>query len=72
MSVLTAMPWKNKQIVNMLTNVHRPLAEGNFCDEYGKVKPASIVQDYNRHILYVDKNDYLTKVTLLADSFGNV
>jgi hypothetical protein len=57
---LTAIVWKDKRNVNRLTNMHRPPAEGNFWDEYeNAVKPA-IVQDYNRHMWYVDRSDCKT------------
>jgi hypothetical protein len=52
----TAIAWKDKWNVNMLTNMHRPPAEGNFCDENRKVMKPAIVQDYNRHTGYADKN----------------
>jgi hypothetical protein len=49
----------------MLKNMHLPLAEGNFYDEYeNAVKPAN-VQDYERHVGYVDKNGSM-RVTPLA------
>jgi hypothetical protein len=31
---LTALVWKGKQNVNMLTNMHRSPAEGNLCDDH--------------------------------------
>jgi hypothetical protein len=31
--VILAIVWKDKRNVNMLTNMHRPPAEGNFCNE---------------------------------------
>jgi hypothetical protein len=34
---LTAMVWKDKQIINILMNMHSQSLEGNFCDEHGKV-----------------------------------
>jgi hypothetical protein len=32
---LTAVVWKGKQNVNMLTNRHHCPAEGNLCDDHG-------------------------------------
>jgi hypothetical protein len=57
---LTSVVWKDKQNVNMLTNMHRSPAEGNFCDEHGNALKPDIVQDYNRHMGYVDKSDRMT------------
>jgi hypothetical protein len=40
--------------------MHHHPAEGSFCDEYvNAVKPA-VVQDYNRHMGYIDKSDHTT------------
>jgi hypothetical protein len=50
-------------------NRHHPLKD-NFCDEYGKPLKSTIVQDYNRHMGYVDKSDCMT-VTQSADTSGN-
>jgi hypothetical protein len=41
----------------ILTNIHDPPAEGNFCDESGNALKPAIVADYNRHMGYVDKGD---------------
>jgi hypothetical protein len=57
---LTAVLWRDKRDVGMLTNNHDPPSEGYFRDEHGKgIKPA-IVADYNRHMGYVDKADRMT------------
>jgi hypothetical protein len=54
------MIWKDKGHVNMLTNMHHPPAEGNFCDEHGNALKPAIIQDYNQHMEYVDKSDCMT------------
>jgi hypothetical protein len=41
----------------MLTNMHVSPAEGNFCDESGNALKPAIMEDYNRHMGYVDKSD---------------
>jgi hypothetical protein len=41
----------------MLTNMHVSPAEGNFCDESKNALKPAIVEDYNRHMGYVDKSD---------------
>jgi hypothetical protein len=57
---LTSVVWKGKRNVNKLTNMHRSKAEGNFCDEHGNALKPAIVQNYNRHMGYVDKSDRMT------------
>jgi hypothetical protein len=54
---LTAMNWKDKQDINMLTNMQNPPVQGNFCDEHGNALKPVIIQDYNRHMGYVDERD---------------
>jgi hypothetical protein len=39
-----------RQNVNMLTDMHCPAAEGNFCDEYENALKPATVQDYNKHM----------------------
>jgi hypothetical protein len=41
----------------MLTNSHDWPQEGNFLDEQGNVIKPENVEDYNRHMPYVDKGD---------------
>jgi len=54
---LTAILWRDKRDVCILTNIHDPPAEGNFRDNNGKAIKLQIVADYNRHMGYVDKGD---------------
>ena len=54
---LTAVVWRDKRDVGMLTNIHDPPSEGNFQDEHGNAIKPAIVVDYNRHMGYVDKAD---------------
>jgi hypothetical protein len=56
----TVIVCKDKQNVNALKNMHSPPLEGNFCDEHGKAMKPAIIQDSNRHMGYVDKNDCMT------------
>jgi hypothetical protein len=44
---LTAVVWKDKRDVHMLTNIHVSPAEGNFCDENGNALKPATVEDYN-------------------------
>jgi hypothetical protein len=44
----------------MLTNMHTPPAEGNFCDKHeNAIKPVT-VGHYNRHMGYADKSDRMS------------
>jgi hypothetical protein len=52
---LTAVVWRDKRDVHILTNIHNPPVEGNFCDEHGNTIKPYIVEQYNRHMGYVDK-----------------
>ena len=45
---LTAIVWKDKQNVKILTNMHSPPLEGNFCDERGKAVKLAIIHNCNR------------------------
>jgi hypothetical protein len=47
----------DKRDIHMLTNIHNPAEEGNFCDEKGNHIKPNIVEDYNCHTGYVDKGD---------------
>jgi len=58
-SDLTAVAWKDKRDVCLLTNIHDPPREGNYRDEHwNAIKPA-IVADYNRDMGHVDSSDRL-------------
>ena len=52
---LTAILWRDKRDVCILTNMHNAPVEGNFCDNNGRTIMPQIVTDYNCHIGYVDK-----------------
>jgi hypothetical protein len=39
----------------MLTNMHNPPIEGNFCNEHGNDVKSSTVEDYSRNMGFVDK-----------------
>ena len=59
---LKAILWRDKRDVRVLTNIHDPPAEGNFCDNNGKAIKPQIVPDYNRHMGCVDKGDRMTNL----------
>ena len=54
---LTAVVWKDKREVCLLTNIHSPPREGNYHDEHGNVIKPAIVADYNCHMGHVDNVD---------------
>ena len=49
--------WKDKHDVYVLTNMHTPPVEGNFCDISGHAVKPRVIEDYNAHVGYVDKSD---------------
>jgi hypothetical protein len=57
---LTAILWRDKRNVRILTNIHAAPTEGNFCDNNGKAIKPQIVADYNCHMGYVDKGSRMT------------
>jgi hypothetical protein len=59
-SNLTVKVGKNRWSVITQTNMHYPPLEGNFCDTHGTAVKPAIIQDYNRHMRYVGKSDYMT------------
>jgi hypothetical protein len=54
---LTAVVWRDKRDVGVLTNNHDPPSEGCFRDEHVNAIKLAIVADYIRHVGYVDKAD---------------
>jgi hypothetical protein len=54
---LTAILWKDKRDVRILTNIHDPPAESNFRNSNGKAIKPQIVEDYKRHMGYLEKGD---------------
>jgi len=51
---LTALAWKDRRDVYMLTNMDPPPVEGNFCDDSKRAVKPQIVAWYNRHMGYID------------------
>jgi hypothetical protein len=54
---MTAVIWKDKQDVQILINMSRQPAEGNFCEKHGKAHTSVIVEDYSQCMGCVDKGD---------------
>ena len=57
---LTAVVWKDKRDVCLLTNIHNPPKEGNYRHEHGNAIKPAIVADYNCHMGHVDNADRMT------------
>jgi len=57
MGDLTAVVWKDKRDVCLLTNIHDPPREGNYRNEHGNAIKPAIVADYNRHMGHADNAD---------------
>jgi hypothetical protein len=56
----------DKRDVCLLTNIHDPPSEGNYCDEHGNAIKPAIVADYNRIMGHVDNTDGMAN-TYTAD-----
>jgi len=56
---LTALVWKDRWEIYMLTNMDPPSAEGNFCDDSNRPVKPHIVEPYNWHMGYVDNSDHM-------------
>jgi len=54
---LTAVVWKDKRDVCLVTNIHDPPTEGNYRHEHGNAIKPAIVADYDRHMGYADNAD---------------
>jgi hypothetical protein len=53
----------DRQNVHILTNMHRPMAEGNFCDECGKAQKPVTVEDYSLYVGNVEKWDKMAAIS---------
>ena len=58
---LTAVAWRDKHDVYLLSNMHNAPAEGNFCDDNGNAVKSAIVEDSNQNMGYVDKSNRVTQ-----------
>ena len=63
---LTALVWKDRREVYMLTNMDPPPAEGNFCDDSNRPVKPYIMERYNRHMGYVDNSDLMTNSYVMS------
>lgn len=46
--------------------MHNPLVEGNFSDEHGNTLKPTIVEDFSRHMGYVDKSDHIVNSSFIS------
>jgi hypothetical protein len=56
---LTALAWKDRRDVYMLTNMDLPSEEGNYCDDSKRGVKPQIVARYNWHMSYVNISDHM-------------
>jgi len=63
---LTALVWKDRRKVYMLTNMDQPPAEGNFCDDSNRPVKPNIVERYIWHMGYVDNSDRMSNSYLMS------
>jgi len=54
---LTALVWMDRREVYMLTNMDPPPAEGNFCENSNRPMKPHIMEQYSRHMGFVDISD---------------
>ena len=63
---LTGLIWKNRREGYVLTNMNPALAEGNFCDYCNCPMKPNIVEQYNRHVGYIDSSDHMASGYLMS------
>ena len=56
---MTALAWKDRRDVYLLTNMDPPPEEGNLCDDRKRAVKPQIVTWYNWHMGYVDISDQM-------------
>jgi predicted nucleotide-binding protein (sugar kinase/HSP70/actin superfamily) len=54
---MTAVVWKDKRDVSLLTDSHGPPREGYYCNERRNAIKSTDVADYNLHMWNVDNTD---------------
>lgn len=57
---LCLIRWKDKQDMFILTNMHAPPPEDRLLDEFGNAIKPLVVEDYNKHMGYVEKSVKMT------------
>jgi hypothetical protein len=59
---VTAVVWNDTRDVHVLTNIHNPPTEANFCQETGNALKPAVVEDYSRYMgVYFCKSDRMPK-----------
>jgi len=62
---LTSLVWKDRREVYMLTNMDPPPAEGNFSDNSNCPMKPHIMEQYNRHMGFVNISDRMANSYLM-------
>jgi len=60
---LTAVVWKDKRGMCLLTNIHDPPRDGSYHNEQGNAIKSAIVVDYNCHVGHIDSMDMASRQT---------
>ena len=68
---LTAVSWRNKHDVYILTNNHKPPVEGNLCDDHGSSIKTHIFAGYNKHMGFTDGSDRMPSGYIVDIGDGN-
>ena len=50
----------------VLTKMHSPPVEGNFCNKYSRAVKPRVIEDCNAHMGYVDKSDRMVNAYGIA------
>jgi len=66
---LTALVWRDRRQVYMLTNMVPPPAEGNFCDDSNHLVKPHIVEWYNQHLCYIDNSSMANSYLMSQHTF---
>jgi hypothetical protein len=68
---LTAVVWRGKRDVCLLTNIDSPPREVNYCNELGNVIKPATVADYNCLMGHVDNSDRMTNSYVASRQNGS-
>lgn len=56
---LSAVRWKDKRDVYLLTNIHSPPVAGNFIDESSNAIKPRVIEDYNTNMGYIEQSNQM-------------
>ena len=63
--LLTALVWKDRRKVSILTNMNPPPTEGNFCEHSNRPLKPHIMELYNLHMGYIVNSDHMANSYLM-------